>query len=432
MLIRILSFLTVKELHKCALVCRTWRNITYNPKLWKSLRLRPDYIDSIHIKNYDYFMYLLSHRFSLGLEYIELPIELITAPVLHELANKCNYLQHLTLDFASAMQLQDFNDLSVFPCNLKTLQICLSEVIFLEGFMRKIYSSLSSIENLHLIGTHESSNDPDEAYETINLTKIKQHTPNLKLINFYGVTFIDDNHIESVASGCIHLETVALNYCNRFKGYSLKTLVNRCKKLKTLLLQNTSLEDKAINSIDWEQAINIQELDLTSTDLSEDTLINMLCKLPKLTHLQVGNCDGFTDKILEALDEYGKLDKLKVLDISNTVNLTSEAVFTFIKKYGTQLIGFSYTGNPKVTEQFWVNSIPNLDKIRVLILGTSFGWFKKLSARIHIDQIIQCFAVSCPYLERIGKKVYNTLVNTFRRMNFKLLCELKQLHLKFI
>jgi hypothetical protein len=101
------------------------------------------------------------------------------------------------------MQLQDFNDLNAFPCNLKLMTICLSEVIFLEGFMRRIYSFLSSLEVLHLIGnldffylilavklliiiqnskgTLETSNDPDESYETINITKIKAYTPNLRV-----------------------------------------------------------------------------------------------------------------------------------------------------------------------------------------------------------------------------------------------------------
>jgi hypothetical protein len=50
------------------------------------------------------------------------------------------------------MQLHDFNDLNAFPCNLKMLCICLSEVIFLEGFMRRIYTFLSSLEILQIIG----------------------------------------------------------------------------------------------------------------------------------------------------------------------------------------------------------------------------------------------------------------------------------------
>lgn len=79
-------------------------------------------------------------------------MELITADVLHELANKCLNLKYLTLDFSTAMQLHDFNDLNAFPCNLKMLCICLSEVIFLEGFMRRIYAFLSSLEVLQIIG----------------------------------------------------------------------------------------------------------------------------------------------------------------------------------------------------------------------------------------------------------------------------------------
>jgi len=62
--------------------------------------------------------------------------------------------RYLTLDFSNAMQLHDFNDMNAFPCNLRSLTICLSEVIFMEGFMRKVYQSLSSVEVLHLIGNN--------------------------------------------------------------------------------------------------------------------------------------------------------------------------------------------------------------------------------------------------------------------------------------
>jgi len=66
--------------------------------------------------------------------------------------HRCQNLKYLTLDFSNAMQLHDFNDMNSFPCNLRSLTICLSEVIFMEGFMRKVYQHLSSLEVLHLIG----------------------------------------------------------------------------------------------------------------------------------------------------------------------------------------------------------------------------------------------------------------------------------------
>ena len=131
-------------------------------------------------------------------------MELITADILYELANKCPNLKYLTLDFSNAMQLHDFYDLNIFPCNLKMLCICLSEVIFLEGFMRRIYTYLSSLEILQIIGkkekpprkslnqtnffnsgTIEKSNEAEEeVYETINISKIKAQTPNLRVYFF--------------------------------------------------------------------------------------------------------------------------------------------------------------------------------------------------------------------------------------------------------
>lgn len=54
-----------------------------------------------------------SIRFGPSLRYIELPIELITHTVLHELSNKCPNLTHMLLDFSTAMQLHDFSEMQV-------------------------------------------------------------------------------------------------------------------------------------------------------------------------------------------------------------------------------------------------------------------------------------------------------------------------------
>ncbi|CAF2417150.1 unnamed protein product [Rotaria sp. Silwood2] len=328
-------------------------------------------------------------------------MELITADVLHELANKCPNLKYLTLDFSTAMQLHDFNDLNMFPCNLKMLCICLSEVIFLEGFMRRIYTYLSSVEILHIIGTIEKSNEAEEeVYETINISKIKVQTPNLRVINLYGIFFIDDNHIEIIASGCIHLECFALNFCTRVKGTSFTNLLQRCKKIQCLLLQNTGIEDKGILAADWATS-NVTELDISSTELTENCLLDVFARMPKLTYLGVPYCDGFTDKVLALLIEQGKLSNIRAIDLSYTVNLNFEAVSAFLKRHGRQLRGMAYAGNAKVTEQFWTNTIKNMKNIKIFVMGTPYGWFKKISTRIHIDQILEACAQECQKLERL-------------------------------
>ena len=183
------------------------------------------------------------------------------------------------------------------------------------------------------------------------------------MINLYGITFIDDNHIESIASGCIHLECIALHFCSRFKGYSLKTLMSRCKKIKSLLLKNTGIESEAINQVEWDQT-NLEELDLSSTDLNEQTLLTMLTNSPNLSFLSVAFCDGFTDHIFHTLIKNKKTTSWVALDISHTVNLNFEDVFNFLKISGHQLKGFIYCGNVKITEQFWISSIKHMKNIR--------------------------------------------------------------------
>ncbi|CAF3411384.1 unnamed protein product [Rotaria sp. Silwood1] len=399
-LLTIFAYLPHIELLRCARVCRLWRTLSQNSRLWKQVFLRPEY-HGLHVKNLDQFLVLIGHRFSLSLQYIELPMELITADVLHELANKCPNLKYLTLDFSTAMQLHDFNDLNVFPCNLKMLCICLSEVIFLEGFMRRIYTYLSSVEILQIIGTIEKSNEAEEeVYETINISKIKVQTPNLRVINLYGIFFIDDNHIDIIASGCIHLECFALNFCTRVKGASFTNLLQRCKKLQCLLLQNTGIEDKAILAADWASS-SVTELDISSTELSENCLLDVFARMPKLTYLAVPNCDGFTDNVLALLIEQGKLSNIRAIDLSNTVNLSYDVVSTLVKRHGRQLRGIAYAGNAKVTEQFWTNIIKNMKNIKILVMGTAYGWFKKISTRIHIDQILEACAQECQKLERL-------------------------------
>lgn len=204
-------------------------------------------------------------RFGSSLRYIELPIELITHTVLHELANRCPNLTHMLLDFSTAMQLHDFSELQAFPTKLKYLCVCLSEVIFMEGFMRKIYNFINGLEIIHLIGksgattvqyyvwiniiyinsrpagTYEKvEEEEEEIYEVINVHKLKSATPNLRVINLYGINFIDDSHIDAFSSNCIQLECLAVNYCSKVTGSTLKTLFQRSKRLRCLLMNQTS------------------------------------------------------------------------------------------------------------------------------------------------------------------------------------------------
>ena len=54
--------------------------------------------------------------------------------------------------------------------------------------MKKIYNFINGVELLHLYGTYEQGEEEEgEVYEVLNIKTLKQATPNLRIINLYGI-----------------------------------------------------------------------------------------------------------------------------------------------------------------------------------------------------------------------------------------------------
>nr|CAG4638366.1 EOG090X03ZI [Cyclestheria hislopi] len=399
-LLQIFSYLSHREICRLARTCRKWRLIAYDSRLWKAVSLRPDY-SGLHVGSLEALLALISIRFGPSLRYIELPIELITHTVLHELAAKCPNLTHMLLDFSTAMQLHDFNDLQAFPTKLRYMCICLSEVIFMEGFMRKIYSFINGLEILHLIGTYEKiSEEEEEIYEVINIHKLKSATPNLRVVNLYGINFLDDSHVEAFSSNCIQLECLAVNYCAKVTGSSLRILFQRCRKLRCLLAQQSGLQSEHVQSVEWEKT-QLQELDITGTDLTTECLTDLLTRLPGLRWLAAGQQDGFNDGVLRAFMEQGNPRNLIALDLDRCDSLSEECLYKFLLRIGSQLRGLVLSGIPHVTDQLWAGAMPSLKQAKILVMGMPEGCCPKIHQKVLVDQLVDCIALNCPELERL-------------------------------
>ena len=88
-------------------------------------------------------------------------------------------------------------------------------------------------------------------------------------------------------------------YCARVRGSCLKILLHRCKNLKCLLLNQTNLESDAVMAAEWEKAEQLQELDITATDVSKECLMDVLPRIPAIRWLSAGQLDGFTDSVMK-------------------------------------------------------------------------------------------------------------------------------------
>ena len=59
----------------------------------------------------------------------------------------------------------------------------------------------------------EGEEEEGEVYEVLNIRSLKQATPNLTVINIWGVSFVEDAHIEAFSSNCIQLAVLCVGYC---------------------------------------------------------------------------------------------------------------------------------------------------------------------------------------------------------------------------
>jgi len=398
-LLKIFSYLSHREICQYAVVCKKWSMVSQDTRLWGFVSLRPE-IAGLHIDRADTLVNnIMPSKFAGGnLRYLELPSELIAPQVLQDLAKRCPNLTHLLLDFSQANQLNDFSELSAFPTKLRFLTLCLSDVIFLDNFMKRIYSFINGLEMLHIVGTYEKAEEEEgEVYEVVNIKTLKQATPNLRIINLYGITFLDDTHIEAFSSNCIQLQVLCVNYCARVEGASLKILLQRCRNLKCLMMQQTNLKNDNVLAAEWDKATNLQELDITATDLSKECLMEVLTKIQNIRWLSAGQLDGMTDAVLKHWMENGNLKDLIALDLDGSDNLTEDLLFKFLNKYGPQLQGLVLSGMVHITDQLWNSTLQKLRNVRILVMGTD----ERMSMKIHVDHMIDAIAKHCHQLERL-------------------------------
>ena len=65
------------------------------------------------------------------------------------------------------------------------------------------------------------------------------------------------------------------------------------------MLQQTSLQNDHVMAAEWEKAENLQELDISATDLSKDCLMDILPRIPAIRWISMGQLDGLNDNVFK-------------------------------------------------------------------------------------------------------------------------------------
>ena len=106
-------------------------------------------------------------------------------------------------------------------------------------------------------------------------------------------------------------------------------------------------------------------------------------------------------QVLEAWMQSGTINTLQYLSIDTCDSLNEGCLSEFISRHGHQLLALNLGGHHKLLEYFWMNSIPKLSNIRIMVMGMAEDCCPKVTAKIHVDQFIDCIAQNCPKLYRL-------------------------------
>ena len=120
--------------------------------------------------------------------------------------------------------------------------------------------------------------------------------------------------------------------------------------------------------MEWDKS-NLQEIDITGTELTTECLIDFLTRVPTLRYLGAGQQDALNDLVMKEFIEKGNYKDLIALDVDRNENLSEEMLETFLRLQGPKLRGLQLSGIPHLAEQFWVSITPLCKNLEILIIG---------------------------------------------------------------
>lgn len=316
LMLRIFAHLSMADLGRAATVCRTWRRITYDPSIWRSVNLEK------HARSLDdkSFQLLVRTRLGLALRHLNLSNCAVTSKMLRQLSKSCKNL--LCVIFGKGSKFVHSNDEVNFPPNLELLELRPARGDF--SFLKRIPRHFTKLRYLG-IGSHSSKGSVPRMFVKMQ---------NLTILDCTNCEAMKDEHVQTIAMCCPKLESFCLNGCKNIYGTTFDELLRKCGLLRTLLLRYTPIRDSCFDCPLWAET-KLEEIDISAcTHLTRTGLVRLLTQIKSFRYLNLSYCGigrAVTDSVLIAMVSYGSCAKIEMLDIRWSMNITPHVLREFLK-----------------------------------------------------------------------------------------------------
>ena len=352
-LLRIFSFLPVKDLLRASQVCRLWYRVSYDRLLWGAVDLRRF---SKSFGDAERFNAQAVKRFAGTIQCLDLSGFNLSEENLSALATQCKGLRVLKLKSVTfttdprknCKEIRGVESTVLFPKHLHYLDIRFSHGN--PKVYRAIGKELGNIKWLGLCDAFfRSILAAGELQTAIDSLK------HLRKLDLSHCLLLKDSTLVHFAR-CRHLEVLSVRRCSFLTGNFVEDFLESCAKLQTLILDGISLDDEALRKITWNcSSLKYLELGWCSfiTPKGLKSALPHIAKIQTLEYLglcAMGEEKALDDEILlklgTSLVRWG-CKKLKSLNVSRSRSLTQDGVIAF-KKLGTSVEMLDTTGCPGI------------------------------------------------------------------------------------
>ncbi|XP_071942321.1 uncharacterized protein [Antedon mediterranea] len=300
LIIKILSYLSSRQLCRTAGVCRRFYKLSWQPVLWTNIRITGENTDV------DRAMKVLTRRLCQETPYVCLSVqklvlsgcELLSEKGLTLIAQRYPELQHLELSGCINLTNQ-----ALFEIVSKCIQLDYLDISGCPLITCFSVSDESSAESCELQG----------------------QSLRLRHLDMSNCAALDDKGLRTVALNCPGLQNLYIRRCQRITDEGFREIANSCSVLKEIsVIECRRITDYGMRSLS-KLGASLKHFSIAKCDRITDLGIHSIAKYcSKLRYLNVRGCALLTDKAM--VDLARGCVRLRSLDIGKCSQVTDQGV----------------------------------------------------------------------------------------------------------
>ncbi|XP_018937712.2 dynein regulatory complex subunit 6 [Cyprinus carpio] len=304
--LKVFQSLGVRELLKCAQVCRSWRAIAQVSSLWTEIDFSSE---AGWITDQTVERILRVHRI-----YV-ISVNLCGCTLVQESSfrriSQCRNLQEL--DLSECSHLNDENMKLILEGCRSLLHLNLAFTHITNATIRVLSRRCLMLRSLSLAYCTSFS---DKGLQYLSTGK---GCHRLTYLDLSGCSQISVDGFTYVAEACSTLQQIVLDNLPTLTDNCVQVLVSKCRMLTAIsLLDSPYLSDVAFKTM--AEVISLTKIQIEGNNRMTDSSLKALCRSSlKLSEVQMSDCTHMTDASLKSL---GSLTKLCNLNISGCIKVT--------------------------------------------------------------------------------------------------------------